>query len=97
MGAFGNYAKQLKYSIDFDHEKAVDVTALFYADGKYRPKYFRYSSDTCERYSYKIDFIKYVRNFTYYDLFCCTYINYGINQEILLKYYHAYSIWTMSI
>ncbi|MDF2511101.1 MAG: hypothetical protein K0S04_967 [Herbinix sp.] len=97
MGAFGNYARQLKYSIDFNQERPIEVTVLFYPDGKYRPNYFRYISDTSERYTYKIDLVKYVRNFAHYDLFCCTYTNYGLRHEVILKYYHAHSIWTTPI
>jgi hypothetical protein len=97
MGAFGNYHQPIKYQIDYTHNKPIEVIANFNTEGKYKPEYFRYIADNDEQFTYKIDSIKYFREYDNYDLFCCGYTNHGKQYEILLRFHTIHCLWTLPI
>lgn len=97
MGAFGNYHHNPKLETDFSQLRTVSVIANFNTNGKIRPEYFRLVNPDQSEETFKIDFIKYTRD---YDnpsriLFCCLYKNYGRQFEVGLMFYVMECIWTI--
>jgi hypothetical protein len=95
MGAFGNYPTPHKFQIDFTRNRPVEVIANFNTEGKYIPIYFKYVTDDQEQHIYKIDAIKYSREYNHHTSFCCVYTNFGRKYEILLHFYVNECIWCM--
>jgi hypothetical protein len=97
MGAFGNYYTVPKYQIDYYQNKPIEVVANFAPTKKYKPEYFLYITEDQVRHTFKIEYIKWMREYKDYDAFCCLYSNYGRQHEIILRYHKSLCIWTIPI
>lgn len=95
MGAFGNYPAPKKFEVDYTKNHPVQVVANFNPEGKFIPIYFKYVDDDQSEYTYKIESIKYSREYKHHTSFCCVYINHGRKYEILLHFYVNECIWVL--
>jgi hypothetical protein len=97
MGAFGNYPAPKKFEIDYSKNRPIEVIASFNIEGKFIPLYFKYVAEDQTAYKYKIDAIKYTRDYDRSTLFCCLYTNNGKQYELLLSYWHNEHLWTIPV
>jgi hypothetical protein len=94
---FFNHSVQSNNKIDFTHNNPVNVCATFNTLGKIRPDYIRCEDFNQEFHTFKIDSIKYTREYDNRILYCCSITNYGRKIEILLSFHIRQCIWTMYI
>jgi hypothetical protein len=96
MGAFGNYPQPQKFQLDLSDKHPVSVVTSFTTDGRFIPLYFKYEAEDQQSYTYKINNIKYFREYEHHFLFSCLYNN-GRNQyEVLLSFWTEQCVWTIS-
>lgn len=96
MGAFGNYHYNPKPEIDFSQLRTVLVVANFNTEGKFKPEYFRVVNSDQSESTFKIDVIKYIREYHNRILFCCLYSNYGRQHEVSLVFYVSERVWVIA-
>jgi hypothetical protein len=94
---FLNHYTPPKYYIDFTKNQAVSVIVNFAADGRFMPVYIRYISSDQSEITYKIDSVKWFRDYSNRIVFCCFITNYGKQVEVLLSFHLMECTWTMSI
>ena len=87
--AFGNYPHNPKPEIDFSQLRTVPVIATFNTEGKIRPDYFSCTNPDQSIEKFKIETIKYTREYDNPNriLFCCIYKNYSKRHEVNLVFY----------
>jgi hypothetical protein len=97
MGAFGYHTHNPKPVIDFSQMKTVSVIATFNAEGKIRPDYFNYINPDGSMDKFKIESIKYTRDYSYPSriLFCCVYKSYNKHHEVNLIFYVMEHMWVI--
>jgi hypothetical protein len=95
MSAFGKYPSPVLHEINYDLCQPIEVIASFNPEGKFIPFYFKYVAADQTVYKYKIEAIKYTRDYDQSTLFCCLYTNNGKQYELLLSYWSKDCIWTI--
>lgn len=95
MGAFGNYYYNPKLEIDFSQLKTVSVITNFNAEGRFKPEYFRVINPDQSETTFKIDTVKFTREYDNRILFCCVYTNNRRQCEIILIFYVLECCWVI--
>jgi hypothetical protein len=96
MGAFGNYSYNPKPKTDFSQLRTIPVIATFNAEGKIRPDYFRITNTDQSVDTYKIDTVKYTKDYDNRIVFYCLFTNGKRQQEVNLVFYVMECIWTVN-
>lgn len=89
MCPFGNHNTNHKPATYFTKLRTVPVIATFNVEGKIRPDYFVYTNPDESIEKFKIESIKYTREYNNPSriLFCCNYKNYGKLYVVNLVFY----------
>jgi thiamine pyrophosphokinase len=84
-----------KPETDFSQLRTVSVVANFNTIGKFKPEYFRVVNSDQSEATFKIDAIKYTREYDNRILFCCLYSNHGKQLEVGLMFYINECVWVI--
>lgn len=96
MGAFGNHHYNTKPVTDFTKLRTVSVIANFNTEGKFIPLYFRIVNPDQSEQTFKIDSVKFTREYDNRILFCCLFTNHNQQQEVNLTFYVMECVWTIN-